>query len=46
MHFEAIMKEVWRCAQSPGLNKVKDALGGCDRASSEIHLEVMMEQAL
>ena len=39
MHFEAVIERGWRCNRRPRLSKLRDALGGRDRASLDMHLE-------
>jgi hypothetical protein len=55
MHMEAVIERVWRCLWRPrpsefevaleGREQVefRDALGGCDRAGLEMHLEAEIE---
>jgi len=43
MHFEAAIECVWRCNWRPRLSELRDALGGHDRASLEMHLEAEIE---
>jgi hypothetical protein len=46
MHFEAVIKRVWRFTWRPRLSELRDALGGCDRrdrASLEMHWEAVIE---
>jgi hypothetical protein len=42
-HFNAAMERVWKCTGSSRLRELRDALGGCDRASLEIHLHAEVE---
>jgi len=44
MHLEAEIEVTERCTWSPGSRELRDALGGCDIASLEMHLQAMMEQ--
>jgi len=39
MHLEAVIERVWRSAWRLGLSNLRNALGGRDRASFEMHLE-------
>jgi len=39
MHLEAVIERVWRCIWRPRSSNSRDALGGRDRASLEMHLE-------
>jgi len=43
MHFEAVIERVWRCTWRSRLSALRDALGGRDRASLEMHLEAEVE---
>jgi len=43
MHFEAVIERVWRCNWRPRLSELRDALGGRDRLSLEMHLEAEIE---
>ena len=43
MHFEAVIKQVWRCNWRWRLSELRDALGGHDQASLEIKLETEIE---
>ena len=43
IHFESVIGQVWRCNWRPGLSKLRDALGGRDRGSLEMHLEADIE---
>jgi len=43
MHFEAVIEGVWRCNWRPRLSELRDALGGRDRVSLEMHLEAEIE---
>jgi len=39
MHLEAVIERVWRCTWRLRPSELRDALGGRDRASLEMHLE-------
>ena len=39
MHLEAVFEQVWRCTWRPRLSELRDALGGRNQASLEMHLE-------
>jgi len=39
IHSEAVIEWVWRCTWRPKSSELRDALGGRDRASSEMHVE-------
>jgi len=43
MHLEAVIDTVWRCTWRPRSGVIKDALGGCDRGSLEMHWEAKIE---
>jgi hypothetical protein len=43
IYFEAVIKLVWRCTWRPRSSELKDALGGRDRSSLEMHLEAEVE---
>jgi len=43
MHSEAMIERVWRCTSRPRWSDLRDALGGRDRASLDMHLEAEME---
>jgi hypothetical protein len=43
VHFEAIIELVWRCNTRSRLSQLRDALGGHDRVSLEMHLEAEVE---
>ena len=43
IHLKAVIEGVWRCNWRPTLSKLRDALGGGDRASSGRHLEAEIE---
>jgi len=43
MDWEAVIERVWRCNWRPRLSELRDALGGRDRASLEMHLEAEVE---
>jgi len=43
MHLEAVIERVWRCIWRARLSELRDALGGRDRASLEMHLEAEVE---
>ena len=42
MNLEAVIERVWRCTCRMRLSELRDALGGRDRASFEMHLEAMI----
>jgi len=44
MHLEAVIERVWRCNWRPRLSELRDALGGCDRASLEMHFEATIDR--
>jgi len=44
MHLEAVIEQVWRFNCRPTLRELRDALGGHDQASLEIHREDVIEQ--
>jgi len=37
MHLEAVIDRVWRCTGRPRWSELRDALGGRDRASLQMH---------
>jgi len=39
MHLDAVIEQVWRCTGRLRSIKLRDALGGRDRASLEMNLE-------
>jgi len=43
MHTETVIERVWRCTLRPRSSQLRDALGGRDRASLEMHLEAVIE---
>jgi hypothetical protein len=43
MHFEAVIDRVWRWTGRPRSSKLRDALGGRDRANLEMQLEAEIE---
>jgi len=43
MHWEAVIELGWRCIWRRRLSELRDALGGHDWASLEIHLEAVIE---
>jgi hypothetical protein len=43
MHFEAVIELVWRCTWRPKSSELRDALGGRDRSSVEMHWEAKIE---
>jgi len=43
MHFEAVIEQVWRCNWGPRLGELRDALGGHDQSSLDMHLEAEIE---
>ena len=43
MHWEAMIERVWRCTWRPRLSELRDALGGRDRASLDMHMEAGIE---
>jgi len=42
MHLEALIERVWRCTWRLRSSELRDALGGWDRASFEMHLEAII----
>jgi len=44
IHSEAVIERVWRCTWRPRLRELRDALGGHDRASLEMHFEAIIER--
>jgi len=44
MCLEVGIERVWRCICRPGSSELRDALGGRDRASLEMHLEAVIER--
>jgi len=44
MHLEAGIELVWRCISRPRLSELRDALGGRNRASLEMHLGAVIER--
>jgi len=44
MHLEAMIEQVWRCISRPRLSELRDALGGRDRASLEMHFEAVIKR--
>jgi len=43
MNLEAVIERVWRGNWRPRLSELRDALGGQDRASLEMHFEAMFK---
>ena len=43
MHLEAVIDRVWRHNWRPKLSELRDALGGRDQGSLDMHLETEME---
>jgi len=43
MHSEAVTERVSRCTWRPRWSELRDALGGRDRASLDMHLEAKIE---
>ena len=43
MHLEAVIEPVWRCNWRPRLSDLRDALGGHDQGSSEMHLQAVIK---
>jgi len=43
MHWEAVIERVWTCTWRPRWCERRDALGGRDRASLDMHLEPEIE---
>ena len=39
MHLEAMIERVWRCTGRPRSSELREAHGGCNRTSLEMHLE-------
>jgi hypothetical protein len=46
IHFEAMIERVWRCNWRPRLSQLRDALGGRDRVSLEMHWEAVINASL
>jgi len=44
MHLEAVIERVWRCTWRLRSSELRDALGGGDRVSLEMHFEAMIVQ--
>jgi len=44
MYFEAVIERVWRSTWRLRSSELRDALGGRDRASFEMHLEAMLSE--
>jgi len=43
MHWEAVIKRVWTCTWRTRLSELRDAQGGRDRASLDMHMEAEIE---
>jgi hypothetical protein len=43
MHLEVMIERVWRFTWRPRLSELRDALGGRDRSSLEMHWEAVIE---
>jgi hypothetical protein len=43
MHWQAVIKRVWRCTWRPRSSELKAALGGHDRSSLEMRWETEIE---
>jgi len=43
IHLEAVMERVWRCTWRRWSSELRDALGGRNRASLEMHLEAKIK---
>jgi len=43
MELEAGIGRVWRCIWTPRSSELRDALGGQDQVTVEMHLETQME---
>ena len=43
IHSEAVIERLWRWNRRPRLSELRNALGGCDRASLEMHFEAVIE---
>jgi len=43
MHFEAVIERVWRCNWRLRLSELRDAQGGRDRPTAEMHWEAVIE---
>ena len=43
IYLVAVIKQVWWCAWRPAWSELRDALGGRDRASLDMHLEAEIE---
>jgi len=44
MYLEAVIEPVRRCNCRPTSSELRDALGGCDRAKLQMHLEAVIER--
>jgi hypothetical protein len=44
MHFEAMIKRVWRYNWKPGLSEIRDEFAGRDLARLEMHWEAVIER--
>jgi hypothetical protein len=44
LHLEATIDQVWRCTWRLRLSELRDALGGRDQSSVEMHFEALIEQ--
>jgi len=43
IHLEAVIERVWKCTWRLRSTELRDALGGGDRASLEMHLETEID---
>jgi len=43
IYLEAVIKLVWRCTWRPNSSELRDALGGHDGSSLEMHLEAKIK---
>jgi len=43
MYLKVVIDQVWRCTWRPRSRELRDALGGRDRSSLEIHWEAVRE---
>jgi len=43
MRSEAVIERVWRCTWRPRSSELRDALGGRDRATLDMHLDAVIE---
>jgi len=43
IYLDAVIELVWRCTWGRRSSELRDALGGCDRSSLEMHLEAEVD---